>query len=386
MVPLGGVYDGSNIIAYKDGIEVAKTSLGGDIPRRDLDESFSRPVNIGCRYLNGGNPLNGLVDDVRIYHYARTQKQIISDMNAGHPAVGSPVGSALAHWRMDEGYGTIINNIGNGGVGLSGAFGTGSSAPSWTNDGKYGKALSFDGNDYILVSGGGLSSNSMTVTFWMKREVNDNIDEVLLMTKNAWSDTHGIEIWIDTDGYEMGVRGSGGTTAHTNTRFDTGSWIYATIVFDGTTATIYKDGDAVPMVASAIEQVTASSDDAYVGRYGASTSIAYFNGLIDDVKIYNRALSADEIKAQYLQRAEVGDSFVSQSDVFVDSSGNVGIGTTTPSDLLTLYDATATSTMYIYSGGAGLGGEIIVEDNDGAGCTEITTLDGTISGKTVTCP
>ena len=42
--------------------------------------------------------------------------------------------------------------------------------------------------------------------------------------------------------------------------------------------------------------------------------------------------------------------------------------------------------MYIYSGGAGLGGEIIVEDNDGAGCTEITTLDGTISGKTVTCP
>src|SRR3990167_3763715 len=45
--------------------------------------------------------------------------------------------------------------------------------------------------------------------------------------------------------------------------------------------------------------------------------------------------------------------------------GNVGIGTSTPTDLLHVHNNTATSTLYISSGGAGLGGEIVVEDVDG---------------------
>ncbi len=103
----------------------------------------------------------GSIDEVKIYNYARTQKQIIEDMNAGHPAVGSPIGSALAHYKFDEGYGTTVHNEGNGGSTLNGTLGAGSSAPTWTNDGKYGKALSFDGsNDY--VSYGNNSSLQMT--------------------------------------------------------------------------------------------------------------------------------------------------------------------------------------------------------------------------------
>ena len=64
----------------------------------------------------------------------------------------------------------------------------------------------------------------------------------------------------------------------------------------------------------------------------------------------------------------------------------LGIGTSTPATLLDVYNATATSSIYIYSGGAGLGGRAIFEDIDGAGCTEITALDGTLTAQTVTCP
>ena len=60
----------------------------------------------------------------------------------------------------------------------------------------------------------------------------------------------------------------------------------------------------------------------------------HFNGSIDEVRIYNRSLSSDEIKALYNQRSEIHDSYVSQKDVYVDSSGNVGIGTTNPSEEL----------------------------------------------------
>lgn len=68
------------------------------------------------------------------------------------------------------------------------------------------------------------------------------------------------------------------------------------------------------------------------------------------------------------------------------NSGFVGIGTTNPTDLLQIHNNTATSTLYITSGGTELGGEIIIEDIDGAGCTEITTLNGAITGKIITCP
>lgn len=57
----------------------------------------------------------------------------------------------VAHWKFNEGYGSTAHNDGSGGAALDGTLGTGSSAPSWSNDGKFGKALNFDGNDYISV-------------------------------------------------------------------------------------------------------------------------------------------------------------------------------------------------------------------------------------------
>ncbi|OIO06983.1 hypothetical protein COX67_05355 [Candidatus Falkowbacteria bacterium CG_4_10_14_0_2_um_filter_36_22] len=70
----------------------------------------------------------------------------------------------------------------------------------------------------------------------------------------------------------------------------------------------------------------------------------------------------------------------------INSSGNVGIGTSTPATELEVHGA-ATSTVSVMSeGGALKGGRIILEDSDGAGCTEIYTLDGVITSAIVACP
>lgn len=63
----------------------------------------------------------------------------------------------------------------------------------------------------------------------------------------------------------------------------------------------------------------------------------------------------------------------------------IGVSTTTPRDLLHVEGTTASSTALITSGGAG-GGRLILEDSDGAGCSEIYILNGTIISATVTCP
>jgi hypothetical protein len=88
--------------------------------------------------------LDARLDDIKIYNYARTQAQIIQDMNGGHPAPGSPIGSALSHWKFDEGYGTDAHDAVGNYDGVLTCSGATCSNPTWKNDGKYNKALYFN--------------------------------------------------------------------------------------------------------------------------------------------------------------------------------------------------------------------------------------------------
>lgn len=69
-----------------------------------------------------------------------------------------------------------------------------------------------------------------------------------------------------------------------------------------------------------------------------------------------------------------------------DDLNRVGVGTTTPLDIFMVEHQTATTTVVVSTGAATKGGRIILEDIDGAGCSEISALDGTLTAKTVTCP
>ncbi len=78
---------------------------------------------------------------------------------------------------------------------------------------------------------------------------------------------------------------------------------------------------------------------------------------------------------------------VGTATLFVgDDMNRVGVGTTTPLDLLMVENQTATTTIVVSTGAAAKGGRIILEDHDGAGCTEVVALNGVLAAKTVTCP
>lgn len=85
-----------------------------------------------------------------------------------------------------------------------------------------------------------------------------------------------------------------------------------------------------------------------------------------------------------------GDLTVDSTTLYVDSTNNdVGIGTTSPQTFVHFEEgnSVATSTLFINSASTtATGARIILEDTDGAGCSEITILNGTVVSKTVTCP
>ncbi len=134
---------------------------------------------------------NGRIDEARIYNYARTQEQIISDMNAGHPAPGSPVGSPILNLKFDEGYGDAANdsspqgNNGNLGGATSCPQSGDSACPTWTNSGKFGKALDFETSgttdDYVRVADDpSLNfSNNFSVSYWINIEDTTTYSESL---------------------------------------------------------------------------------------------------------------------------------------------------------------------------------------------------------------
>jgi len=68
------------------------------------------------------------------------------------------------------------------------------------------------------------------------------------------------------------------------------------------------------------------------------------------------------------------------------ATGNVAVGTTTPKDIFHVEHQTATTTQVCSTAAAAKGCRLILEDTDGAGCTQIYVLNGTITGETVTCP
>jgi len=72
------------------------------------------------------------------------------------------------------------------------------------------------------------------------------------------------------------------------------------------------------------------------------------------------------------------------TNLYITPSGNVGIGTTTPSSLFQIFN-TATSTASIDSNSASRGGCLEIKDRDGGGYTYITTLDGVMTASQTSC-
>ncbi len=324
-------YDGTTYTLYLNGVAVGTDSSTG---ARNFSGCwvFGQEIDGAGSCTSGfdaDQAWDGKIDEVRIYNYARTPKQIIEDMNAGHPAVGSPVGSALLYLKLDEGYGTTAYDSG-----YNGDNGDLIDGPSWINNAKFGKGIDLDGlNDRVQ----GFTSNpfeytgdDLTLSIWVNQDSGETTSGYIISKPWNSSGQYNYQLILEgNDTLRFSLLGSSSWSTVTTDTLSTGTWTHLAVTVGGATSTvkIYKNGKVIKSDIHNITDWTPSSGDSnislcigslypYSGGWGGNTGFS-FDGKIDEVKIYNFALTEDEIKLDYNRGTAVLLGAIS-----TDSSGN----------------------------------------------------------------
>ncbi len=195
----------------------------------------------------------------------------------------------VAAYSFNEGSGVQTHDS-------SGQNNTGTIAgATWTASGRYGAALSFNGtNAWVTVADANSLdlTNGLTIEAWVNPTIGSGWRSVVmketsgglayaLYSANSSSRPEG---YVHTSS-DMGVAGTSAVALNT--------WTHLALTYDGTTLRIYANGVLVKSTAVAGVAATSASP-LRIG--GDSVWGEYFKGLIDEVRVYNRPLSAAEIQ------------------------------------------------------------------------------------------
>ena len=206
------------------------------------------------------------------------------------PHVASPAPAGLvAAYGFDEGSGSSVADAsGNGNTGaVSGA--------TWAAAGKFGKALSFNGTSARVNVSDAVSlhlTTGMTLEAWVDPS----------SVSGSWRDV----VYKGNDNYyleatstnaskpDAGVIAGGSyADAFGAAALPANSWSYLAETYDGSTLRLYVNGTQVASTAHS-GAITTSTNQLQIG--GDSLYGQYFAGMIDEVRIYNTALSAAQIQ------------------------------------------------------------------------------------------
>jgi hypothetical protein len=163
-------------------------------------------------------------------------------------------------------------------------------------------SMNFDGtNDFIDVGNdSSLSPTSqLSVSAWVNNtgtgtgsfpciisnvsSSSNNGGFALAKNSNKW------KFYLDTTG------SSGWATAESNGTVVSNSWQHLCVTWDGSTVIMYLNGQAQTTTASASQIVYNADTETIIGEYAAS----YFQGKLDEISIFNVALTAQEVKSIY---------------------------------------------------------------------------------------
>jgi prepilin-type N-terminal cleavage/methylation domain-containing protein len=239
------------------------------------------------KYLSANAKTDGGADDAR---YETGPK----------PSLWIDASGLVGYWKMDESSWindcatSTVADSSQGAVPNNGKSCPNLSGPNITS-GKTGNAGNFDGtNDYINVgNAANLSPVSITIEAWAKANSMPQW-EGIVSNMTAWGTGFSLQMGT-TQNIAAMVSGAYLKTSWTPS---VGVWYHIAATHDAATNLniLYVNGKEENRVTRPISYE--ASPKTYIGVFYTSPSL-FFNGSIDEVRIYNRALSPAEIRAAY---------------------------------------------------------------------------------------
>jgi prepilin-type N-terminal cleavage/methylation domain-containing protein len=300
-------------------VNLKNTDGTGWIPVNFASVSFGKPISVlpidpvnttttgnYYTYVTGGSwILTAIPESQRQKTALATSPNILNYpgvMAAGTNLSLSPLYNSsglVGYWKFDEGSGTNAAESSGGGNGAT-LF----DSPTWTT-GKVGSgALTFDASSWQSTYTANTSTTQPTtavsLAFWMKAGTTNGIQHVIAADTNADSLTHGYGAWLQNNYFEFyAVTYSGGGLMISYS--DTTNWHHVVGTFDGSNVRLYLDGvlNGSTPIAGPIDYTGATYGFTLGAAQHSAHTIYYYTGSLDDVRVYNRALSAAEVAALY---------------------------------------------------------------------------------------
>jgi hypothetical protein len=249
---------------------------------------------------------NRLKGDLKINYSSSTYGQVMQKTVTGTYAVRGNYFSGnglVGYWPLDDANDYSDQN--------NPATVTGAASLS---SGKLGGAYSFDGTTgYLNIGDKDILNphlNSMTVSLWVKTSDSDSLGRLYTKGTHGGSQQgYSLQLYPGTGGKVSAIFGVGHEhIIQSDASITNGQWNHIVGVFDRTgNEELYVNGIKQAATASIADHSSLDiGTNLYSACIGASCSTngaqamsEYLNGIIDDVMVFNRVLTADEIKALY---------------------------------------------------------------------------------------
>jgi hypothetical protein len=195
-------------------------------------------------------------------------------------------------WAFNEGAGPTAADFSG-----SGNLGTLVGGATWSTQGRYGGALSFNGSTGLVQIADSASldlTTAMTLSAWIMPTASQSGWRTILQRQ---TDAY----FLNASSGAGALRPAGGGTFGSSTPYVAGptaspvnAWTHVALTYDGVTLRLFVNGTQVTTRATT-GTIQATNSPLWIG--GNQPYGEFFNGLIDEVRVYNRALTQTDIQA-----------------------------------------------------------------------------------------
>jgi hypothetical protein len=302
-------WDGVNVKFYKNGV------LTDNKQTEYVDTILHSAQNlvIGMDPVDGTEFFKGVMDELRIYNYALADKDIKALAEAKAPVVEQPekpvtppttsngstvnVQGLVASFSFDSNL-NDSSPYDNNGV----AKGTGDIT---FKDAKVGKGAVFNGSNYIEVADDDSLDLNDAFTFatWIYKEEQDEL-QIPIFTKGQSDDffSHSYRYFLGYGGAAPSIslvaeNESDCDELNSDTQVGAQNWTHIAVTWDGLNVRFYKNGVLTDNKQTEnVDTILHSAQNLVIGMDPVDGT-EFFKGVMDELHIYNRALSDGEIKA-----------------------------------------------------------------------------------------